>query len=58
MNTQEPLFKKIKNYSYQELKIFAGEIRDYIKSVVAKNTGHLSSNLGTVEFTLALYRVF
>ncbi|OAA31720.1 1-deoxy-D-xylulose-5-phosphate synthase [Kosmotoga arenicorallina S304] len=58
MSNQEPLFKKIKNYSYQELKVFAGEIRDYIKTVVSKNTGHLSSNLGTVELTLALYRIF
>ena len=36
----------------------AGEIRDFIVQAVAENAGHLGSNLGAVELTLALHRVF
>ena len=36
----------------------AGEIRQLIIEVVNKNGGHLASNLGVVELTLALHRVF
>ena len=42
----------------QELDELAGEIRDFIVDAVAKNSGHLGSNLGAVELTLALHRVF
>ena len=36
----------------------ASEIRDELVSVVSANGGHLASNLGVVELTLALHRVF
>ena len=42
----------------QELDELAGEIRDFIVAAVAENSGHLGSNLGAVELTLALHRVF
>lgn len=41
-----------------ELKQLAGEIRSAINSTVAKTGGHLASNLGVVELTLALHRCF
>ena len=41
-----------------ELADLAGEIRDAIVQAVAANSGHLGSNLGAVELTLALHRVF
>src|SRR5262245_53096894 len=44
--------------SYDELNELAGEIRDFIVQAVAQNSGHLGSNLGAVELTLALHRVF
>src|SRR6476659_1635415 len=44
--------------SYPELEELAGEIRDFIVQAVAAAGGHLGSNLGAVEFTLALHRVF
>src|SRR6187431_259529 len=44
--------------SYDELAELAGEIRDLIVAAVAENAGHLGSNLGAVELTLALHRVF
>jgi 1-deoxy-D-xylulose-5-phosphate synthase len=42
----------------EELDELAGEIRDFIVLAVAENSGHLGSNLGAVELTLALHRVF
>ena len=48
----------LKKLSLSELKGLAAEIRERIVSVVGRNGGHLSSNLGTVELTLALHRVF
>jgi len=41
-----------------ELQQLAAEIRDYMLAVVAKNGGHLAPNLGVVELTIALHRVF
>src|SRR5262245_56189596 len=44
--------------SIEELDELAGEIRDFIVLTVAENGGHLGSNLGAVELTLAVHRVF
>ena len=48
----------LRNLSYPELDELAGEIRDFVVQAVADNAGHLGSNLGAVELTLALHRVF
>lgn len=48
----------IKQLSLTELDQLAQEIRCFIISTVGKNGGHLASNLGTVELTLALHREF
>ena len=48
----------LRRLSYPELEELAGEIRDFIVQAVATNSGHLGSNLGAVELTLALHRVF
>jgi 1-deoxy-D-xylulose-5-phosphate synthase len=48
----------LKRLSLGELKALAVEIRERIVDVVGRNGGHLSSNLGAVELTLALHRVF
>ena len=42
----------------RQLDTLAGEIREFIVDAVARNGGHLGSNLGAVELTLALHRVF
>ena len=44
--------------SYPELEQVAQEARDTIISVITERGGHLASNLGVVELTLALHRVF
>ena len=41
-----------------DLKRLAAEIREELVSVVFANGGHLASNLGVVELTIALHRVF
>lgn len=42
----------------EQLPLLAGEVRKSIMSAVAENGGHLASNCGTVELTIALHRVF
>jgi 1-deoxy-D-xylulose-5-phosphate synthase len=44
--------------SEEELTVLAGEIRQFIVEAVSVSGGHLGSNLGVVELTLALHRVF
>jgi 1-deoxy-D-xylulose-5-phosphate synthase len=48
----------VKRLSLNDAYRLAGELRQYIVATVAVNGGHLASNLGTVELTLALHRVF
>jgi 1-deoxy-D-xylulose-5-phosphate synthase len=48
----------ISHLNYTDLAQLAEEIREEIVSTVSKNGGHLSSNLGVVELTIALHRVF
>lgn len=48
----------LKNLSQKEMLILASEIRKKIISTVAANGGHLASNLGVVELSLALHKVF
>ncbi|MBP5519144.1 MAG: 1-deoxy-D-xylulose-5-phosphate synthase [Treponema sp.] len=48
----------VKKLSQKQLKQLASEIRTTIINVVGKNGGHLASNLGIVELTIALHRVF
>ena len=48
----------LKKLDMRELELYAGEVREYIIKVVSKNGGHLSSNLGAVDFTIALHYVF
>ena len=50
--------KDLRKLTEAQLIELAAEIRDFIVHSVAKNTGHLGSNLGAVELTLALHRVF
>ncbi len=48
----------LKDLSVSQLKALADEIRRFILSSVSKTGGHLASNLGVVELTLALHKVF
>jgi len=48
----------VKRLSVPELKVLAEEIRQFILNSVSKTGGHLASNLGVVELTLALHCVF
>lgn len=48
----------VKKLSEQQLEQLAQEIRQFMISVISKTGGHLAPNLGVVELTLALHRVF
>ena len=48
----------LQNLSEKELEMLCSEIREKIIQTVAHNGGHLASNLGVVELTVALHRVF
>ena len=48
----------VKALNMEELKRLAEEIRQFLISVISKTGGHLAPNLGVVELTLALHRVF
>lgn len=48
----------VKKLSLEELSALSEEIRELLVQVVSQNGGHLSSNLGAVDLTLALHRVF
>jgi 1-deoxy-D-xylulose-5-phosphate synthase len=48
----------VRKLSYNQLTPLAHELRSYLLDSVSKTGGHLSSNLGTVELTVALHYVF
>ena len=48
----------LKSMTYGELAELSAEIRDRILTAVSENGGHLASNLGVVELTIAIHRVF
>ncbi len=50
--------RDLQRLSIKELERLAAEIRTFLIAHVSETGGHLSSNLGTVELTLALHKVF
>jgi 1-deoxy-D-xylulose-5-phosphate synthase len=64
MNNSASLLSRIKDtedlkmLNPAELNRLAAEIRELIVATVSRNGGHLASNLGVVELTIALHRVF
>ena len=56
LSIREP--KDLQSLSRAELRILAHEMRSIILETVGANGGHLASNLGVIELTIALHRVF
>jgi 1-deoxy-D-xylulose-5-phosphate synthase len=48
----------LKQLNYDEVKTYCQEVREKLLEVTSSNGGHLASNLGVVELTVALHRVF
>lgn len=48
----------LKNMTERDLELLSYEIRDFLIDKVSKTGGHLASNLGVVELSIALHRVF
>ena len=55
---KEDLISIIKNSDYGDLEALAQEMRDFLVEKVSKTGGHLASNLGIVEATIALHKVY
>ncbi|MCM1259516.1 MAG: 1-deoxy-D-xylulose-5-phosphate synthase [Prevotella sp.] len=55
---QQPTIQQIKQMNDEELQTLAQQIRTTIIETVSQNGGHLASNLGVVELTIALHKVF
>lgn len=55
---RDDLISIIKNSDYGDLEALAREIRDFLVEKVSKTGGHLASNLGIVETTIALHKVY
>ena len=55
---KEDLISIIKNSDYGDLEALAREMRDFLVEKVSKTGGHLASNLGIVEATIALHKVY
>ena len=53
---KDPSF--LHDLNFKELDLLSHDIREYIIDCVSKNGGHLASNLGVVESTIALCRAF
>ena len=50
--------RDLRGLSHQQVAALAGEIRDHLVQSVSRTGGHLGPNLGVIELTLALHRVF
>ena len=50
--------RDVKDLRADQLPLLAAEIRDFLIRAVSRNGGHLGPNLGVVELTIALHRVF
>src|ERR1700749_4751581 len=48
----------LKDLTQEQLSLLASEIRDVLVETVTRTSGHLGPNLGVVELTIALHRVF
>ncbi|MGZ4554983.1 MAG: 1-deoxy-D-xylulose-5-phosphate synthase N-terminal domain-containing protein, partial [Mycobacteriaceae bacterium] len=48
----------LRRLNQAELRLLAAEIREFLVQKVSATGGHLGPNLGVVELTLALHRVF
>ncbi len=48
----------VKKLEYTQLSLLCDEMRDLIIETVSKNGGHLASNLGSIELTVAIHRAF
>ncbi len=49
---------ELKTMNIEEMQVLADQIREFLIDKVSKTGGHLASNMGVVELTLALHKVF
>ena len=56
IDIENPRF--LKKMKKKELQVLASDIREFLIDNISKTGGHLSSNLGVVELTIAIHKVF
>jgi len=56
--TEHNFPEDLRNMDYDQLELLSYELRDFLLESVSKTGGHLASNLGIVELTIALHRCF
>ena len=56
--TQYRFPEDLKNMSDEEMELLSYAIREFLIEHVSKTGGHLASNLGVVELTIALHKIF
>ena len=54
----ENILSDLKEFSTEQLNELCTEVREVLINTVSKNGGHLASNLGVVELTVAMHKVF
>ncbi|MBR2098463.1 MAG: 1-deoxy-D-xylulose-5-phosphate synthase, partial [Firmicutes bacterium] len=57
-NKENMLTEDVKHMDTRSLELLAVEIREKLLEDVSRTGGHLASNLGVVELTIAIHRVF
>lgn len=50
--------QELKKLNIDELNVLCSEIREFLIENVSKTGGHLAPNLGVVELTVAIHKVF
>ncbi len=58
LNPEIDFLKKLKSYNNQELIKLSAQIREFLLNTVSATGGHLAANLGVVELSIALHKVF
>ncbi len=58
LTQQDGFLTKLKSYNNKELENLSSQIRDFLLSTVSTTGGHLAANLGVVELSVALHKVF
>ncbi len=56
--TEHNFPEDLRNMDYDQLELLSYELRDFLLESVSKTGGHLASNLGIVELTIALHKCF
>lgn len=55
---QNITLKKLKNLTKKDLRLLCSDVRSFLVESISRTGGHIGANLGTIEITVALHKVF